>query len=146
MHKYIKREPYITSFLPSQGAIVIDVNCQGVFTLTDHQERFKTHFPESYALYLKLLMDDGVCPGDVIWVKESEHTIAMMVTRSAIVGSKKDKDNDVRKYIETAVQTILKSDVDTPLLCPIMNMPHHHIFREAITKYGKTLDWYIYGS
>jgi hypothetical protein len=145
MIKYERQDQYIMTFDRSQGVIIIDVNCQGIMELNEHQITFKLMFPKTYEDYTKLIIDRDFMPGDVFWFKEDGYDIALIATRDHVVGSEKDVDSDIKTYTEMAIETLAKTTEIPTMLCPLINkgMFHKH-FTSAVHKFGKQLDWYVY--
>jgi len=116
-----ENEEFITSTMPVDGILVVDVNLQGILELAPHTERFKNAFPYTYKKYMEKVIKKELAVGEVLWYKEDDYTIALIVTAERILGRYKDDAELVQIYTEEAITNLLEQVADETLLFGMVN-------------------------
>lgn len=125
----------------SDRTIVVDINCQGVLELEQHQRRFCKEFPQTLKLLQVAFLTGTLKPGQVITNMEDGFKLALIVTRYSRVGSLKDSPEAVNLATMKAIESLEHKKIVSPVLnkdiissWPIM----HNIIK------GKDVDWVVY--
>lgn len=97
---YIERMPY-------DGVIVVDVNAQGIFTLSSHQKDFMDSFPKTYRAYMELCRKGLVKGGDHIKFEEDGYKLYLIVTADKLIGKDRDKQEDIESNTSYSLYSVL---------------------------------------
>ena len=130
--------------LPNDGVIVIDVNCQGIRTLSNGVQTLFKYFPKTYAWYINNCINNSLVPGECYMHYEDEYDIAVIVVADMIVGKYKDIQLDVEMGFSQGVNSMLNKYTSTKFVSPIIGLPYSILpfVKNIITQ--KNLDWTIY--